>query len=121
MKKDSISLVINGDAWTRVDYFDNSSSSDKHFMLVYQSSGKCRIRFGDDITGAKPVINSVVYGMFAVTQGLLGRMDAGTITINTTPKAEVLINGKNFTGSIQKKKYLPGNISIKVTNPRDML
>ncbi len=40
---------------------------------------------------------------------------SGTITINTNPKAEVLINGKSFTGSIQKKKYLPGNISIKVT------
>ena len=87
--KDSISLIIDGNTWTRVDYFDNSSSSDKHFMLVYQSSGKCRIRFGDGVTGAKPVINSVVYGTFSITQGLAGRMDAGTITINTGNDSDV--------------------------------
>lgn len=87
--KDTISLSINGDTWTRVDYFDNSSSTDKHFMLIYQSSGKCRIRFGDGVTGAKPTINSVVYGTFAITQGLAGRMDAGTITINAGNDSDV--------------------------------
>lgn len=87
--RDSISLVIDSVAWTRVDYFDNSSSTDKHFQLIYQSSGKARIRFGDGVTGAKPNINSIIYATFATTQGLAGRMDAATITINAGADSDI--------------------------------
>jgi len=78
----TFSLVINSVTWTRVDDFDDSSPTDTHFQLIYQSSGKSRIRFGDGITGAKPAINSSVYATFETTLGLKGRMDAGTVTIN---------------------------------------
>lgn len=80
--EDSISLSIDGDTWTKVDNFDDSESTDKHFILIYQSSGKCRLGFGDGTTGAKPSQNSSIYGTFAVTEGLSGQMDAGEITIN---------------------------------------
>jgi hypothetical protein len=80
--KSSMSLVIDSQTWTRVDYFDNSSSTDKHFIMIYQSSGKVRIGFGDGTTGAKPTLGSTVYGTFATTFGVTGQMNAGEITIN---------------------------------------
>lgn len=87
--KTSISLTINGETWTRVDYFDDSSSTDKHFMLIFQSSGKARIGFGDGVTGAKPTMGATVYGTFATTYGLLGQMEAGEITINTGNDSDI--------------------------------
>ena len=80
--KTSMSLVIDGNTWTRVDYFDNSISTDKHFIMIYQSGGKVRIGFGDGTTGAKPTLGSTVYGTFATTFGVTGQMNAGEVTIN---------------------------------------
>ncbi|MCP4648824.1 MAG: hypothetical protein GY853_01910 [PVC group bacterium] len=87
--QDSMLLTIGGDSWTKVDNFDDSESVDKHFVLIYQSSGKCRIGFGDDTTGAKPAINSTIYGTFEVTEGLAGRMDTGEITVNIGGDADI--------------------------------
>lgn len=87
--KSTFSLVINSVTWTRVDNFDNSTATDTHFMLIYQSSGRVRVRFGDDVTGMKPTINDSVYGTFETTDGLLGRMDAGTININVGSDSQI--------------------------------
>jgi hypothetical protein len=81
--KSSVSLTINSETWYLVNNFDNSTASDRHFVLIYQSSGKCRIGFGDGITGVKPTIGSAVYATFETTEGSLGMMDIGEITINT--------------------------------------
>lgn len=77
--KSSISLTIDGLGWTRVDNFDDSVSTDRHFQFVYQSSGKSRIRFGDGVTGLKPSINSSIYATFSTTLGLNGRVNSGDI------------------------------------------
>jgi hypothetical protein len=83
--RDSMSLVIESgadDDWTSVEYFDNSLSTDQHFQMIYQSSGKVRIRFGDGTTGKKPTLNETAYATFETTSGLSGRVDAGVLTIN---------------------------------------
>lgn len=87
--KSSMSLVIDGNTWTRVDYFDDSISTDKHFIMIFQSSGKVRIGFGDGTTGAKPTLGSTVYGTFATTFGVTGQMNAGEITINLGNDADI--------------------------------
>jgi hypothetical protein len=78
----SITLEISGQPWTKVSNFDDSEATDRHFMLIYQSSGKIRIRFGDDTTGLKPAINNTIFANFETTSGLLGRLNASEITIN---------------------------------------
>jgi len=88
--RDTISLIIDGDTWTRVNNFDDSSSTDKHFILIYQSSGKTRIGFGDGVTGAKPTSGLTVYGDFAITKGLPGRMGAGLLIINVGNDPDIL-------------------------------
>lgn len=80
--KTSASLIINSLAWTRVDNFDDSTSTDRHFKLLYQSNGKSRIQFGNGTTGLKPTLNQVIYATFEVTKGLLGVMAADEININ---------------------------------------
>lgn len=87
--KTSISLTIDGNTWTRVDNFDNSEATDRHFMLLYQSSGKSRVLFSNGITGAKPPISSTIFGTFQVTNGLDGQMDAGQIIINSDGDGDI--------------------------------
>jgi len=88
--KDSMELTIDALTWTRVSYFDDSDSTDKHFQLVFQSSGKVRIRFGDGVTGLKPTIGDGVYADFEVTKGLTGKMDTGEIDINASGDSDVI-------------------------------
>ena len=87
--KNSIVLTIDSVDWTAVDNFDDSGPTDLHFRIIYQSSGKCRIQFGDGVTGKKPTINSIIYASFDTTEGLRGRMDAGTLNINVGGDGEI--------------------------------
>jgi hypothetical protein len=82
-------LTIDSQTWTQVDNFDASTSSSRHFMLIFQSSGKSRVRFGDGTYGMKPSIGSSIYMTFATTEGLGGRMEAGEITINVGQDADI--------------------------------
>jgi hypothetical protein len=86
----SVSLTINSLTWTKVDNFDNSISTDRHFILIYQSSGKTRVQFGDGTTGLKPTLNDVIYADFATTKGLAGVMALGEIDINVGADPDIL-------------------------------
>jgi hypothetical protein len=97
--KSSISLLVGSITWTRVDNFDNSSSTDTHFQLIYQSGGKARIRFGNGITGKKPAINSSIYGTFEVTKGLSGRLSSEEITINVGQDNDISSITNNYDTS----------------------
>jgi len=87
--KSTATLVIDSQTWTVVDNFDNSISTDRHFMILYQSSGRVRIRFGDGVTGAKPTSGKAIFATFETTSGLSGRMDAGDININIGQDSDI--------------------------------
>lgn len=87
--KDSISLVIDGNSWTRVENFDNSISTDKHFKILYQANGKARLQFGNDSTGAKPPVNETIYGTFKVTKGNSGKMEIGEINVDIAGDSDI--------------------------------
>ena len=87
--KDSVVLDINSQAWTRVDNFDNSSDSDRHFKLIYQSSGKVRIQFGNGVNGMKPVLNNIILADFSVTEGLKGKLNTGEISIDVEQDSDI--------------------------------
>lgn len=119
--RESISLTINSQLWTRVDNFDHSGQDDHHFKLVYQSNGKSRILFSNGVNGQKPQMNSIIYADFAVTKGLQGIMDAGEISINTGGDVEIIqitnpapSQGGNNSESIQSiKRNAPANIRLR--------
>jgi hypothetical protein len=52
--EDTIYCLINGDTWEKVDSWIDSTSTDKHFRIYYNSDGSSFIRFGDGIYGAIP-------------------------------------------------------------------
>jgi len=88
--KSSISLTINSLGWTRVDNFDASITTDRHFVILYQSNGKARVQFGNGTLGLKPPIGFPVFATFATTLGTTGRLGANTITINIGKDADIL-------------------------------
>jgi hypothetical protein len=105
---DTCYLTINSENWELVDNYDDSEADDRHFTLVYQSSGKARYGFGNGVNGKKPTLNSSVYGTFEVTQGLLGRAAAGAITVN--------IGEDNDIDSITNTESSGGNNAESITS-----
>lgn len=87
--KTSISLKIDSLTWTRVDNFDTSSPTDRHFVIIYQSDSRARVGFGDGVKGLLPALNETIFATFKVTQGLRGQMEAGDITINTGADTDI--------------------------------
>lgn len=87
--KSSLSLEINALPWTRVDNFDNSISTDKHFIMNYQSSGRVILLFGDGIYGEMPPSNSTVYATFETTQGTLGVVAIGDLIDNISGDTDI--------------------------------
>jgi len=87
--KTSISLTISALSWARVDDFDTSLSTDRHFVLIYQSSGRVRILFGDGVNGEIPPANQEITAIFEVTNGLKGQMDIGEINLNTGADTDI--------------------------------
>lgn len=107
--KSSISLSINGQAWDRVDNFDASGPDSRHFILIYQSQGKCRIKFGDNNRGMKPPAGYDILGMFRTTRGFIGRLNAGEIKINVGGDPDIkTINNVNTASG--------GNDSESISN-----
>lgn len=106
--KSTVYLTIESLTWTRVDNFDDSDSDDRHFTLIYQSSGKCRYGFGDGVNGMKPALNSTVYGTFETTDGLTGRVASGEITENLGQDNDIL--------SITNTESLYGNDAESVSS-----
>ena len=77
--KDTFILKVADIEWTRVDNFDLSDATDTHYVLLYQSSGKVRVLFGNGTTGIIPTLNSSVTAKFAITNGLSGTLSIGEI------------------------------------------
>jgi len=99
--KDTFILKIDSVQWTQVDNFDNSISTDEHYKLIYQSNGKCRVRFGDGTFGKLPSNNDSVSATFAVTQGLQGALNAGKIIVNVGNDTDIkeVTNAASVIGS----------------------
>ncbi len=98
--QNTMALTIAGESWTSVTNFDNSTSTDRHFRLIYQSSGKVRYQFGDGTNGKKPTLNDTVYGDFAISLGLYGRMGVGEIDIDLSddPQIDSVTNAAATSG-----------------------
>lgn len=88
--KDSVSLVIGGNTYTRVDNFDASGPTDRNFILYYNSDGRCLFELGDGITGAKPNNNDAIFATFAISMGTLGKVASGDLNVNLDNDSDIL-------------------------------
>jgi hypothetical protein len=76
----SIELKIGVNTWTEVDSFLDSTSTDKHFMVVYDEDGRAEILFGADGYGKKPTLGQSYSVEYITGGGYLGDIGDGLVT-----------------------------------------
>lgn len=111
--EDTISVTIDGNTWTRQDTLVNSISTDKHFLLRYNSDDSSYILFGDGTYGAIPG-NFDIYVGYATGGGINSNVSQlNKINIYAGSDSDVLgvANAETFTGgadpeSIETAKVL---------------
>lgn len=78
---ESISLEVNGVAWTRVRTFGRSSSDSKHFIVLPEQDGSFKIYFGEDGYGLKPEHTTPMILRYRVCSGADGNIDISPVNI----------------------------------------
>lgn len=76
--RNTVSIYVDNEAWTRVDSFAFSSPTDKHYIITVEPSGGIITIFGDNVMGAAPIGNCTAN--IATTDGELGNVPANTVT-----------------------------------------
>jgi hypothetical protein len=97
---DTIELTINSDSWTLVTTFVNSSSTDKHFKLIYLENGKAKIGFGNGVYGAIPGAFDI-FADYSYGGGLnsnISTLDKINIYAGSDSNVEGVSNATTFTG-----------------------
>lgn len=95
----SWSVTVDGQSYTAVDSFFDSSGTDKHYIVQQNKNGVMEIVFGDGINGIIPPNTKDISVGWYTTLGAAGKVGAGRI--NT------------LVSSIS----LPGGLTMAVTNP----
>ena len=75
---DSLSISAGNGAYTQVDNFLDSTSSDRHFTVSVDENDRATVRFGNDINGAIPT--GTVTFTYKTGGGSAGNVNPGTIT-----------------------------------------
>lgn len=103
--EDPVSLVINGFTWTRVDTLIDSISTDKHFMLTYNSDGSSVVSFGNGVYGAIPgnfdIYPSYSYGGRAISN--VSTINKITIYSGSDANISGVSNSTTFTGGANEQ------------------
>lgn len=103
--KDTITIEINGQTWTRVDTLVNSTSTDRHFKLLYKKDGASYVMFGNGTYGAIP-------GAFEITADYSygGGADSNVSIVNkisvyagSDANLEGVSNPSTFTGGADEE------------------
>lgn len=81
----SETVTVDGEAWTRVRNFLQSSPQDKHYMLTLGDNDRATVLFGDGVTGRLPPLGqgnvSIDYRFNAEE---IGNVGADTIVVDKT-------------------------------------
>ena len=110
---DTLVVTINSETWTLVDSFIESTSSSKHFKLLYNKNGKTNVLFGNGVYGKIPAAFDI-FVLYATGGGWDGNVSVVN-KINLYSGANTNIEGCSnpsfFTGgddeeTIENAKYL---------------
>ncbi len=74
----SLTVTAGDGAYTVVDSFLDSGSTDKHVTVIVDQNDRATVRFGDGVNGSIPS-GSVTIG-YKTGGGVAGRVEAGTVT-----------------------------------------
>jgi hypothetical protein len=98
---DTLAITINGTPWTKVETFVDSTNSDKHYRLFYNTeNNSSKIIFGNGVYGAIPG-NFAIQADYAIGGGLDSNIsNIDRINVYAGSDVEILgvSNPQNFTG-----------------------
>jgi len=97
--KDTIVVTINSVQWTKVDTLVNSISTDKHYLLIYETDETAKLRFGNGVYGVKPGSFNI-YVKYAVGGGANSNVSIEKVIVYGGGDADVelITNLVAFTG-----------------------
>lgn len=118
--RDTLTVTINGEAWTRVDSLALSGPSDRHYQHVYNNDMSSFVRFGDGTCGAVPEAFDV-YVAYAVGGGSDGNVARGGITsyagtrdeLNGATNPAAATGGADPEGMEKAKRIAPGKLKSR--------
>lgn len=102
---DTSQITINSIAWTRVDTFVNSTSSDKHFRHIYKSNGQAFVAFGNGIYGEIPPVFDI-FASYAKGGGVSSNISVvGLVTGYAGNDSDIIAvsNPGFFTGGMNEE------------------
>ena len=71
---DSIAIIIDNVAYTRVPTFGNSDSGSAHFMALPEENGACSIYFGQGSFGIQPALGKPIFVEYRTCNGEKGNV-----------------------------------------------
>ena len=80
IEQGTVSLTLGGEAWTEVDTFAYSTSTDKHYRLIYDDNNNYYLQFGDGKFGMIMPSGSTIEISYYVTMGSNGNITSGAIS-----------------------------------------
>ena len=75
----TISIVINGVTYTKVDYLIDANSYDPVFSATTDANNVTYITFGDGVSGQIPPASAPIIASYRVGGGVIGNVASGTI------------------------------------------
>lgn len=96
----SIVLEVFNVTWRRVDLFGQSSSGDKHFVVVPEEDGRATIYFGEDGYGLKPNVGDACRIRYRTTTGSAGNGIVRTVAVGKYQSARPAMYAAQTTPSI---------------------
>ena len=113
--RDSVIVVINSQTWTRVNTFIDSTTTSRHFRVLFNSDGSCVIQFGDGIHGALPG-NFDIYIAYAIGGGADSNVTV-LDAINLYSGGDANIEGVSNPAALNGGAEEEPNISIQKNAP----
>lgn len=75
----SVTVAVDGDAWTEVPHFVESAADARHYRTETDAHGATTVVFGDGVNGAVPATGATVVVEYLETLGAAGNVGANTI------------------------------------------
>jgi hypothetical protein len=100
--ENTISIIVNGVTYTKVNYLVDYSGSAPVFISYTDSTGYTYVQFGDNISGRVPPINQIIYATYRVGGGSIGNINSNTIKFifkmgdNSTVPAGLTVNNQDI-------------------------
>jgi hypothetical protein len=101
--ENTISIVVNGVTYTKVNYLVDYSGSAPVFISYTDSTGYTYVQFGDNISGRVPPVNQVIYATYRVGGGTVGNIVSNTIKFiykmgdDSTVPAGLTVNNQDIS------------------------